>query len=266
MANPEFDLAVIGGGAGGLVVAAGGAKLGAKVALIEKDRLGGDSLWHGCVPSKTLIKSARVAHTMRHADRWALPPVDPKPDLARVMERVAGVVGGIAAARKSRAFSRNGRRCDTRQRQIRVAGRVCCRGAHDHRAAFRARHRFAPRDSADCRTRLRPVPDERHRVRAARTGAAPDHRRRRPRRQRDGAGVPTPRQCGYRRRHGEQDPAARRRRRRGRRPASAGSGRRPLPARHYRGRRHAGRCAGGAHPDDAAHRQRRRSSRSRRRT
>jgi pyruvate/2-oxoglutarate dehydrogenase complex dihydrolipoamide dehydrogenase (E3) component len=93
----EFDLAVIGGGAGGLVVAAGGAKLGAKVALIEKDRLGGDCLWHGCVPSKTLIKSARVAHTMRHADRWALSPADPKPDLARVMERVAGVVAGIAA-------------------------------------------------------------------------------------------------------------------------------------------------------------------------
>lgn len=97
MGITEFDLAVIGGGAGGLVVAAGGAKLGAKVALIEKDRLGGDCLWHGCVPSKTLIKSARVAHTMRHADRWALSPADPKPDLARVMERVAGVVAGIAA-------------------------------------------------------------------------------------------------------------------------------------------------------------------------
>lgn len=97
MANTEFDLAVIGGGAGGLVVAAGGAKLGAKVALIEKDRLGGDCLWHGCVPSKTLIKSARVAHTMRHADRWALSPADPKPELARVMERVASVVAGIAA-------------------------------------------------------------------------------------------------------------------------------------------------------------------------
>jgi pyruvate/2-oxoglutarate dehydrogenase complex dihydrolipoamide dehydrogenase (E3) component len=94
--KPEFDLAVIGGGAGGLVVAAGGAKLGAKIALIEKDRLGGDCLWHGCVPSKTLLKSARVAHAMRHADRWALRPVDPKPDLARVMAHVADVVAGIA--------------------------------------------------------------------------------------------------------------------------------------------------------------------------
>ncbi len=96
MARPEYDLVVIGGGAGGLVVAAGGAALGAKVALVEKDRLGGDCLWHGCVPSKTLLKSARVAHAMRHADRFALTPADPHPDLAAVMERVANVIGGIA--------------------------------------------------------------------------------------------------------------------------------------------------------------------------
>ena len=95
MAKPEFDIVVIGGGSGGLVVAAGGAALGAKVALVEKNRLGGDCLWYGCVPSKTLIKSARVAHQMRHADRWALTPAPPHPDLAQVMERVAGVIKGI---------------------------------------------------------------------------------------------------------------------------------------------------------------------------
>jgi len=94
--KPEFDLAVIGGGAGGLVVAARGAKLGARIALIEKDKLGGDCLWHGSVPSKTLRKSARVAHLMRHADRFALAPADPQPQLARVMARVADVVAGIA--------------------------------------------------------------------------------------------------------------------------------------------------------------------------
>jgi pyruvate/2-oxoglutarate dehydrogenase complex dihydrolipoamide dehydrogenase (E3) component len=95
MAKPEFDIVVIGGGAGGLVVAAGGAALGAKVAVVEKHRLGGDCLWYGCVPSKTLIKSARVAHQMRHADRWALVPAHPQPDLAKAMERVAGVIKGI---------------------------------------------------------------------------------------------------------------------------------------------------------------------------
>lgn len=96
MARAEYDLVVIGGGAGGLVVAAGGAALGAKVALVEKHRLGGDCLWHGCVPSKTLLKSARIAHTMRHADRWALAPADVQPDLAKVMEHVASVIAGIA--------------------------------------------------------------------------------------------------------------------------------------------------------------------------
>lgn len=95
MTQPEFDIVVIGGGSGGLVVAAGGAALGAKVALVEKNRLGGDCLWYGCVPSKTLIKSARVAYQMRHADRWALTPAAPRPDLARVMERVAEVIKGI---------------------------------------------------------------------------------------------------------------------------------------------------------------------------
>ena len=93
--RPDFDLAVIGGGAGGLVVAAGGAALGAKVALVEKHKLGGDCLWYGCVPSKTLIKSARIAHQMRRADRWAIAPVAPQIDLAAVMERVAGVIRGI---------------------------------------------------------------------------------------------------------------------------------------------------------------------------
>jgi pyruvate/2-oxoglutarate dehydrogenase complex dihydrolipoamide dehydrogenase (E3) component len=93
--SPEFDLVVIGGGAGGLVVAAGGAALGAKVALVEKHRMGGDCLWYGCVPSKSLLKSARIAHQMRHADRWAIAPAKPEVDLAQVMERVAGVIRGI---------------------------------------------------------------------------------------------------------------------------------------------------------------------------
>ncbi|HVE50312.1 MAG TPA: FAD-dependent oxidoreductase [Casimicrobiaceae bacterium] len=93
--RPQFDIAVIGGGAGGLVVAAGGASLGAKVAVIEKHKLGGDCLWYGCVPSKSLIKSARVAHQMRHADRWAVPPSEPSIVMADVMERVADVIRGI---------------------------------------------------------------------------------------------------------------------------------------------------------------------------
>jgi pyruvate/2-oxoglutarate dehydrogenase complex dihydrolipoamide dehydrogenase (E3) component len=93
--RPDFDIVVIGGGAGGLVVAAGGASLGAKVAVVEKHKLGGDCLWYGCVPSKSLLKSARIAYQMRHADRWGLNPAAPKIQIADVMERVAGVIRGI---------------------------------------------------------------------------------------------------------------------------------------------------------------------------
>ncbi|MEO8506629.1 MAG: mercuric reductase [Betaproteobacteria bacterium] len=95
MPQPEFDLVVIGGGSGGLVVAAGGSTLGAKIALVERHKLGGDCLWYGCVPSKALLKSARIAYQMRHAQHWALAPADPQPDLARVMERVRDVIGQI---------------------------------------------------------------------------------------------------------------------------------------------------------------------------
>jgi pyruvate/2-oxoglutarate dehydrogenase complex dihydrolipoamide dehydrogenase (E3) component len=95
VASPEFDIVVIGGGSGGLVVAAGGSTLGAKVALVEKHKLGGDCLWYGCVPSKALIQSARIAFEMRNAQRWAMTPADPQPNLARVMERVREVIAGI---------------------------------------------------------------------------------------------------------------------------------------------------------------------------
>ncbi len=95
MAKPEFDIVVIGGGSAGLVVAAGGAQLGAKIALVEKHKMGGDCLNTGCVPSKTLIKSARVAHLMRTADRYALEPVEPRVRIADVMHRVASVIAGI---------------------------------------------------------------------------------------------------------------------------------------------------------------------------
>ncbi|MFN2376033.1 MAG: FAD-containing oxidoreductase [Candidatus Binatia bacterium] len=62
---PRYDLVVIGAGAGGLVTAAVGAGLGGKVALVERDRLGGDCLNHGCVPSKALLHRARLLHAAR---------------------------------------------------------------------------------------------------------------------------------------------------------------------------------------------------------
>jgi pyruvate/2-oxoglutarate dehydrogenase complex dihydrolipoamide dehydrogenase (E3) component len=83
-----FDIVAIGGGTAGLVTAAGSAGLGASVALIERDRLGGDCLWTGCVPSKALISSARVAHRFRDAAAHGLRPVRPTVDGADVLASV----------------------------------------------------------------------------------------------------------------------------------------------------------------------------------
>ena len=86
-----FDLAVIGGGTAGLVASAGAASLGARVALVERDRLGGECLWTGCVPSKALIGSARRARAFRDADAFGLESREPRVDGGRVLESVREV-------------------------------------------------------------------------------------------------------------------------------------------------------------------------------
>jgi pyruvate/2-oxoglutarate dehydrogenase complex dihydrolipoamide dehydrogenase (E3) component len=97
MANYDYDIGIIGGGAAGLTVASGAAQLGAKTLLIEKEpALGGDCLHFGCVPSKTLIRSAHVYHDMKHAERFGLPKVAlPPVDFARVAKRIADVIAVI---------------------------------------------------------------------------------------------------------------------------------------------------------------------------
>ncbi len=90
------DLIIIGGGAGGLVVASVAAQLGLKVTLIEKnEQLGGDCLHTGCVPSKALIHAARVASLMRRAGEFGLDAVEPAVDLGRVMDHVRSVIEHI---------------------------------------------------------------------------------------------------------------------------------------------------------------------------
>lgn len=87
------DLIIIGGGVGGLVTASVAGQLGLKVTLVEKTpRLGGDCLHCGCVPSKTLIRSAKVASLMRRGEAFGLPGYRPAVDLARVTERVQRVI------------------------------------------------------------------------------------------------------------------------------------------------------------------------------
>lgn len=84
--SEEFDVVVIGGGTAGLVTASGCARLGRRVALIERESLGGDCLWTGCVPTKALVATARLAHQMRHADSYGLERVDTAISPRRVMD------------------------------------------------------------------------------------------------------------------------------------------------------------------------------------
>jgi pyruvate/2-oxoglutarate dehydrogenase complex dihydrolipoamide dehydrogenase (E3) component/uncharacterized membrane protein YdjX (TVP38/TMEM64 family) len=94
--NFDRNLIVIGGGAAGLVSSYIAAATKAKVTLVEAHKMGGDCLNYGCVPSKALIKCAKVAHQMRHADCYGLEPCVPEYSFAKVMERVHGVIASIA--------------------------------------------------------------------------------------------------------------------------------------------------------------------------
>jgi len=87
-----YDLVVIGAGSAGLTAADFAAKFGARVALIEKQRIGGDCTWTGCVPSKTLLKISKVAHEIRTAERYGLTPQDLIVDFKSVMSAVRRVI------------------------------------------------------------------------------------------------------------------------------------------------------------------------------
>ncbi|MGH7967179.1 MAG: FAD-dependent oxidoreductase, partial [Limisphaerales bacterium] len=91
----DFDMVVIGGGAAGLTAAGISATLGAKTALIEERRLGGDCTWTGCVPSKALLKAAAVANSIRTAYRYGLKAAEPPLDFSAVMERVHEIQAAI---------------------------------------------------------------------------------------------------------------------------------------------------------------------------
>jgi pyruvate/2-oxoglutarate dehydrogenase complex dihydrolipoamide dehydrogenase (E3) component/uncharacterized membrane protein YdjX (TVP38/TMEM64 family) len=98
----DRNLIVIGGGAGGLVSAYIAAAVKAQVTLVEAHKMGGDCLNYGCVPSKALIKSAKLAHQMQHAERYGLDSGSDNKDVAqrlfsfkKIMERVHAVIAAI---------------------------------------------------------------------------------------------------------------------------------------------------------------------------
>ena len=131
MVDYDYDLGIIGGGAAGLTIASGAAQLGAKTLLIEKEAaLGGDCLHFGCVPSKTLIRSAHVFHQIKHADRFGLPVMDVPPvDFSRIAQRIRDVIATIQAH-------------DSEERFCSLGAKVAFGAVHfldDHRAALNGR-------------------------------------------------------------------------------------------------------------------------------
>ncbi|MBZ8181608.1 dihydrolipoyl dehydrogenase family protein [Oscillatoria salina] len=91
----DYDVVVIGGGSGGLVIAAVAAQLNAKVALVEKDRLGGDCLWYGCVPSKSLIHASRIAYDVKNSSRFGIYTNPPEIKFAEAIDHVQNAIAAI---------------------------------------------------------------------------------------------------------------------------------------------------------------------------
>jgi len=87
-----YDLAIIGAGSAGLSAAGYGVRAGKRIALIERHRVGGDCTWSGCIPSKTFLKAAKVAHHMRTAAHYGLTSMQPLVDLKQVMGHVQAII------------------------------------------------------------------------------------------------------------------------------------------------------------------------------
>jgi pyruvate/2-oxoglutarate dehydrogenase complex dihydrolipoamide dehydrogenase (E3) component len=107
-ADRRRDLVVIGGGTAGLISALVAAGVGARVTLIEAKRTGGDCLWTGCVPSKSLLAAADLAHRIRHADRVGLTPREPDIDFSKVMAHVTEARRVIAPQDSPQRLAREG--------------------------------------------------------------------------------------------------------------------------------------------------------------
>ncbi len=100
MSHPQYDLTIIGGGSGGLTAARLATSLGAKVLLIDKERLGGDCLYTGCVPSKSLIHVARVVHEANNAASLGLMPATIEIDLAKINSHLQEVIERVSESEK----------------------------------------------------------------------------------------------------------------------------------------------------------------------
>jgi pyruvate/2-oxoglutarate dehydrogenase complex dihydrolipoamide dehydrogenase (E3) component len=114
----EFNLVIIGGGAAGLVSAIVGSALKAKVALIEKHEMGGDCLNTGCVPSKAIIKSAKVVHQISNAHKYGIKKAECEFDFEDIMKRVHETIAKIAPNDSIERFTSLGVDCFTGDAEI----------------------------------------------------------------------------------------------------------------------------------------------------
>ncbi|MDQ2737035.1 MAG: FAD-dependent oxidoreductase, partial [Pseudomonadota bacterium] len=108
MSRYDYDIAIVGAGASGLIAADFAVKLGVRVLLIEKDRIGGDCTWTGCVPSKSLIKVASVAHAMRTAAIFGIVPSAPVVAMQQVREYLRKTIHQIYAPTTPEALRAKG--------------------------------------------------------------------------------------------------------------------------------------------------------------
>jgi len=100
-------MVVIGGGAAGLVTAAGCAIVGAKTCLIERNMMGGDCLVTGCVPSKAFLKACNIAHNVRNGDEFGIEIEGPvKINFAKLMERMRAIRAAISKADSAARFAK----------------------------------------------------------------------------------------------------------------------------------------------------------------
>ncbi len=213
----DYNMVVIGAGSAGLVSAYIGAATRARVALVEENRMGGDCLNTGCVPSKALIRAAtparryRTRARLRHRRRAHMPV-----DFAATMERVQRVIRAVEPHDSVERYTALGVDCIAGASAHHVT--VDRRGDHGDRTArtddaqHRDRRRGTASRAADPRTGRSGLPHLRHGLGSARAAATPAGARRRPDRLRAGAGLRSTRRRGDAGRNAAAHPDARRRR------------------------------------------------------
>lgn len=108
MKPSEYDIAIVGAGAAGLIAADFAVQLGARTALIDKGPIGGDCTWTGCVPSKSLLKAASVAHYVRNAEGFGIATTTPEVDLTRVRAYLRGTIEQIYEPTKPENLEKRG--------------------------------------------------------------------------------------------------------------------------------------------------------------